>query len=183
MRLRIISGELGGRFIKAPDSKFTRPTTQKVKESIFNQLSNFFGFQNKLVLDLYSGSGSLGFEALSRGAAEVHFIEKNFKVYQNLSENAASLNVAGRVKIFKTDTVKYLSSCSFKYDLILADPPFFMYDIHTCFNLIRDKQILAHDGILIIERSVQTIEKDSVAFALEPYRKLGDTALYIMERN
>lgn len=183
MRLRIISGELGGRFIKAPESKFTRPTTEKVKESIFNQLSNFFEFNDKLVLDLYSGSGSLGFEALSRGASEVHFIEKNFKVYQNLSENAASLNVAERVKIFKSDTVKYLSSCSYKYDLILADPPFFMYDIHNCFMLIKDKQLIAPGGILLIERSVKTIEKDAAAFSLEPYRRIGDTALYILENN
>ncbi len=181
MRLRIISGELGGRFIKAPDSKFTRPTTEKVKESIFNQLNNFFGFDDSFVLDLYSGSGSLGFEALSRGAREVHFIEKNFKVYQNLTENAAKLGVNDRVKIFKTDTVKYLSSCSYKYDLILADPPFFMFDIHECFDIIKVKKLLSADGILLIERSVQTVEKDSAAFGLEPYRRIGDTALYILE--
>ncbi len=91
MRMRIISGEFKGRLIKVPDSKLIRPTTDRVRETLFNLLNNRIDFQGIKVLDLYAGSGSLGLECLSRGAEEIHFVEKNYPIYKNLQENIDSL--------------------------------------------------------------------------------------------
>ena len=141
--MRIISGYLGGRVIKVPDSKLIRPTTDRVRETLFNILNNKIDFDGIKVLDLYAGSGSLGFEALSRGAAEIHFVEKNFVIYNNLMNNIKSLSVENNCKIFKMDVVRYTSSAFYKYDLILADPPFFKDEIHIAAKNILQNELFS----------------------------------------
>jgi 16S rRNA (guanine966-N2)-methyltransferase len=96
--MRIISGRFGGRTIKFPNSKLVRPTTDKVKESLFNYLVNSMEFDGIKVCDIYAGSGSLGLEALSRGAGEVHFVEKDFHVSKTLEANIESLGQKKNVK-------------------------------------------------------------------------------------
>lgn len=176
--MRIISGYLGGRVIKVPDSKLIRPTTDRVRETLFNILNNKIDFEGITVLDLYAGSGSLGFEALSRGAAEIHFVEKNFVIYNNLMNNIKSLGVEKECRIFKTDVVRFTANAYHKYDLILADPPFFKDDIHSAVINILKNNLIKEEGIFIIERSVQTKEKDIAAFGKEPFKQIGDTLLY-----
>ena len=177
--MRIIAGEFRGRTIKFPKSKLVRPTTDKTKESIFNYLSNKIDFDDMVVCDLYSGSGSLGIEALSRGAKEVHFVEKNFPVYKNLLNTIETLKIANRTKLFKMSCLKFTSSIKdYKYDLILADPPFFHDDIHKVVNNIRENSILNPEGILLVERSVQTEINDVEDFGIKPIKKLGDSLIY-----
>lgn len=179
MRLRIISGELKGRFIKVPDSKFIRPTTDRVRETLFNLLNNRISFDGIKVLDLYAGSGALGLEFISRGAAEVDFIEKNFVISKNLSENIASLNVTAQCKIFKMEAVKFTSLRSHSsYDLILADPPFFKDDIYQVVENIQTNGFLNDGGFIFIERSIQTKSKDTQNFKCEPFKIIGDACLY-----
>ena len=182
--MRIIAGEFGGRSIKFPKSKLVRPTTDKNKEAIFNYLTNKLDFDELKVCDLYAGTGSLGLEALSRGAKEVHFVEQNFVVFKNLQHNIDSLDVADRTKIFKMSCLKF--SClteHCQYDLIIADPPFFKDDIHIVVeNLIKNK-FLSSDGYLLIERSVQTKDKDIDKFKIEPFKKLGDSLIYEFNGN
>jgi 16S rRNA (guanine966-N2)-methyltransferase len=179
MRMRIIAGELKGRFIKAPETKFTRPTTDRVRETVFNLLNNRIDFDGINVLDIYAGSGSLGFECLSRGAASVSFIEKNFPVYKNLQENIDSLGVKERCKIYKMEAVKFSSWEEHpKYDLVLADPPFFDYDIYAVVKNLLANNFLAPEGFIWVERSIQTREKDIEGFGKEPFKKVGDSLLY-----
>lgn len=178
MRLRVISGEFGGRFIKTPDSKFTRPTTDKVKQSLFNYLANYYDLEDAVVADIYSGSGSLGFEMLSRGAREVHFVEKNYPVVKVLTENINSLGVAARVKLHKMTATTFTATTSHKFDMILADPPFYEFDIWDVVANIMKRNLLKEDGLLLIERSIQTAEKDVENFGVEPFRRIGDTLLY-----
>lgn len=185
MNLRIISGEFKGRFISAPNSKFTRPTTDRVRETLFNLLANIFDFTDKNILDLYSGSGSLGFECLSRGAGSVHFIEKNFQVYSNLLNNTVKLGVNNKVKIIKTYAKKWTSNSSKidaqlqkEYDLIIADPPFFEFDIYDVVKNIYANSLLKKDGLMIIERSIQTKQKDVENFGILPFKIIGDACLY-----
>ncbi|MCG6961153.1 RsmD family RNA methyltransferase, partial [bacterium BMS3Abin03] len=85
--MRIISGIYRGRLINVPKSDLIRPTTDRVRETLFNLLSNIIEFEDIKVLDIYAGSGSLGLECLSRGANEIHFIEKNYPIYRNLIKN------------------------------------------------------------------------------------------------
>jgi len=184
MRMRIISGKFKGRFIKVPDSKLIRPTTDRVRETLFNLLNNRINFTGIKVLDLYSGSGSLGLECLSRGASEVHFVEKNFVIYKNLSENIHSLESDDKCSIYKMDTVKFTESIrTHKYDLILADPPFFKDDIYKAVeNIFKNRFLSDETSILLVERSIQTKEKDIENFGVEPFRIIGDACLYEMRR-
>jgi 16S rRNA (guanine966-N2)-methyltransferase len=177
--MRIIGGKYKGRTVKFPKSKLVRPTTDKVKESIFNFLVHSIDFENLLVCDLYAGSGSLGLEALSRGAAEVHFVEKDFNVSRVLKENILSLQAYEFCKVFKMDAVRFtkLEEHS-KYNLILADPPFFKDDIYKVVENVISKNFLESDGLMLVERSVQTKENDVENFKCEPFKKLGDSLIY-----
>jgi 16S rRNA (guanine966-N2)-methyltransferase len=179
MRMRIISGEFKGRLIRVPDSKFIRPTTDRVRETFFNLLINRLSFENIKVLDLYSGSGSLGLECLSRGAASVDFVEKNFAIYKNLQQNISSLNLQSKSTVHKMEALKFTSADKHQqYDLILADPPFFKDDIYKVVENILTNRYLADDSFLFIERSIQTKEKDIDNLKCEPFKIIGDTCLY-----
>lgn len=177
--MRIIAGELGGRSIKVPKSKLVRPTTDKNKEAIFNYLTNKLEFGVLKVCDLYAGTGSLGLEALSRGAKEVHFVEQNFVVYKNLQHNIETLSVEDRTKIFKMSCLRFSSLAEHqRYDLIIADPPFFKDDIHKVVDNLIKNNFLSPNGYLLIERSIQTKNKDIDKFRIEPFKKLGDSLIY-----
>lgn len=181
--MRIITGKYRGRNIKVPDSKLVRPTTDKVRGVIFNYLTNYIDFEGIKVCDIYAGSGSLGFEALSRGAGETHFVEKNFVIYKNLWENIQAFGVEKETKIFKMDAIRFTKiSDHAKYDLILADPPFFKDDIHQVVENLNERDYLNDDGILLIERSVQTEKKDIESFKTEPFKRIGDSLLYKIEK-
>lgn len=177
--MRIITGKFKGHTIKVPKSKLVRPTTDKTRESIFNYLTNIISFDSLKVLDLYAGSGALGLEALSRGAAEIHFVEKNYSIYKNLIDNIQYLKVADRVKVFKLSSVKFSSiKENAGYDLILADPPFFKEDIYKVVKNLKENKFLNENGLLLIERSVQTKKNDIQNFNYDPIKKLGDSLIY-----
>jgi 16S rRNA (guanine966-N2)-methyltransferase len=177
--MRIIAGKFKGRTIKFPNSKLVRPTTDKTKESIFNYLVHSMDFGGIKVCDIYAGSGSLGLEALSRGADVVHFVEKDFHVSKMLQENISSLKAEDSCKIYRMDAVRFSKMTDHeKYDLILADPPFFKNDIHLVVKNILEKNFLNEDGLMIIERSVKTKKEDEEIFKIEPFKRLGDSLIY-----
>lgn len=179
MRMRIISGEFKGRLINVPKSDLIRPTTDRVRETLFNLLNNQIDFGGINILDIYAGSGSLGLECLSRGAASVDFVEKNFVIQKNLQENINSLKVEERCTIFKMEALRFSSLPKKKeYDLILADPPFFKDDIYVVVKNILEGKFLSADGVMIIERSKQTRNKDVSNFGVEPFKVIGDTCLF-----
>ena len=179
MRMRIISGEFKGRLINVPKSDLIRPTTDRVRETLFNLLSNQIDFDGIKVLDIYAGSGSLGLECISRGTASVDFVEKNFVIQKNLQANINSLGVEERCTIYKMEAVRFSSLKSNNtYDLILADPPFFKDDVYTVVKNIFKNNFLSTDGIMVIERSKQTKEKDVINFGCEPFKIIGDACLY-----
>jgi 16S rRNA (guanine966-N2)-methyltransferase len=179
MRMRIISGIFKGRLIKVPDSKLIRPTTDRVRETLFNLLNNKIDFSGIKVLDIYAGSGSLGLECLSRGATEIHFVEKNYPIYKNLQENINSLESGDGCRIFKMEAVRFSQiSDHEQYDLILADPPFFHDDIYKVVENLKTNNYLIESGFIIIERSIQTKEKDILNLGTEPFKIIGDTCLY-----
>lgn len=177
--MRIISGSLKGRTVKFPKSKLVRPTTDKVKESLFNILNNQIDFDGITACDLYAGSGSLGLETISRGAGKVHFVEKNYHVYKVLMENISSLDVDNDCKVFRMESVKFSSMAEhIKYDLILADPPFFKDDIYLVVDNLLKRDYLTDAGMIIIERSIQTKKEDEAAFKVEAFKRMGDSLIY-----
>ena len=177
--MRIISGELKGRLINVPKSDQIRPTTDRVRETLFNLLNNIIDFDGINVLDVYAGSGSLGLECLSRGAARIDFVERNFIIYKNLEENIRSLGAEEQCTIHKMEAVRFSAiPPKNQYELILADPPFFKDDIYAVVkNLIQNK-FLTSEGMIVIERSKQTKEKDIENLGVEPFKLIGDTCLY-----
>lgn len=179
MKMRIISGYLKGRFFNVPQSKFIRPTTDRVRETLFNILNNQIDFEGIEVLDLYSGSGSLGFESISRGAKSVLFVEKNTMIYKNLIENIKSLEIEDKCSVVRSEAILFTRKKSMNsFDLILADPPFFEYDIYNVVENLKHNGYMDNESLLIIERSIQTKHKDIENFKVEPFRIIGDACLY-----
>lgn len=184
MKMRIISGEFKSRLINVPDSKLIRPMTDRVRETLFNLLNNKIDFDGIKVLDIYSGSGSLGIECLSRGASEVHFVEKNFSIYKNLLQNIDSLGISEKCVAHEMEVIKFVDSFSeMNFDLILADPPFFKDDIYEATKNILINRFLNNNGFMIIERSIQTKERDIENFSIEPFKIIGDACLYEIKAN
>lgn len=180
--MRITGGNFKGRTLKVPKSDLIRPTTDRVRESLFNYLNNIFEFEGAKVCDIYAGSGSLGFECLSRGAEQVHFVEKNFVIYKNLARNIESLKVKEQCKIFKMEAVRFSARAEHdSYDFIIADPPFFKYDVHTVIENLLEKKYLTSNGLIVVERSIQTEDKDVSAFGKKADKRIGDSLIYLFD--
>ena len=132
---------------------------------------------------MYSGSGSLGLECLSRGADEVHFVERNTFIYKNLINNIASLGAEDKCTVYKMEAIKYSRSTINKdYDLIIADPPFFKDDIYKVVENLLQNKFLNENAFIVIERSIQTKEKDIFNFGTEPFKIIGDACLYEIQQ-
>ena len=157
--MRIISGQYKGKKILEPLDKNTRPLKDLTKESIFNIIKHSnkldFNLNNSNILDLFSGIGSFGLEALSRNANFVTFVENYLSVVKILRKNIQNLNLGQKTKVIEKDI---LSNFNFnelnqKYDLIFIDPPFKEKKIkHLILNIYRS-EILSSSGIIIIHRN------------------------------
>ena len=123
-RVRIVGGAWRSRMLPFPDVPGLRPTPDRVRETLFNWLGQLM--DGKVCLDLFSGSGALGFEALSRGAKQVVMVERDAKVARSLSANAATLN-AENCELVVADALKFLDREMRRFDVIFVDPP---YDLH-----------------------------------------------------
>jgi 16S rRNA (guanine966-N2)-methyltransferase len=122
--MRIISGEWRGRKLIAPKGEATRPTADRTRETLFNMLASRLGsFEDLRVADLFAGSGALGLEALSRGAAHCHFIEQDRPALDAIAKNIAALDARLRTKV-EAASVTQLRAASQAYDLLLLDPPY-----------------------------------------------------------
>ena len=123
--MRIIAGRLRRRTLRAPKGLLTRPTTDRVREALFNLIESRLALDEAVVLDLFAGTGSLGLEAVSRGAAAATFVEQQARVLKVARQNADALDVADLCWFFRADAVAYLEHYNGPpFDLILADPPY-----------------------------------------------------------
>lgn len=148
-QIRIIGGEWRGRKIQFPNAEGLRPTPDSVRERLFNWLGQ--DLTGQTVLDLFAGSGALGFEAASRHAKQVMMCEINRTVSGSLKQHAQQFGATNRVQICQQDGLQYLAKTSQVFDIILLDPPFAWQDWANLLGLLRDK--LAADGYLYIEAS------------------------------
>ncbi|MFT6898828.1 MAG: 16S rRNA (guanine966-N2)-methyltransferase [Paraglaciecola sp.] len=152
--IRIISGRWRGRKLPVLDVSGLRPTTDKNKETLFNWLMPYT--QGSRCLDAFAGSGSLGFEALSRDARYATFIELDKKVAANLQQNLALLKVeTAQARVISGDTLAVLGQLAESYDLIFLDPPFNHDLLPQCIELIAEYGLLQRDGIIYIECETQ----------------------------
>ncbi|MBL8366838.1 MAG: 16S rRNA (guanine(966)-N(2))-methyltransferase RsmD [Candidatus Accumulibacter sp.] len=145
--VRIIGGEWRRRVLRFPDSPGLRPTPDRVRETLFNWLGN--DLSGLSCLDLFAGSGALGFEAASRGAARVTLVDSSPKVVAALELNARTLGMAGRLEIVRSDAVRFAASARSRFDVLFLDPPFNEGWIERLATNV--PAILAADGVIYVE--------------------------------
>jgi 16S rRNA (guanine966-N2)-methyltransferase len=178
--MRIIAGEWRGRTIEAPPGQGTRPTADRVRETLFSMLASRLGsFEDLRVADLFAGSGALGFEALSRGAASATFVESDTQAGAAVRRNAHKLGVAERVRVIAGSALALRQSEPF--DLILADPPYAPGSGSAVVEAACSAGWLAHGGWM----SVETARGDSVAageLTLDSARDVGRARLTLLRR-
>ncbi|WP_322875857.1 16S rRNA (guanine(966)-N(2))-methyltransferase RsmD [Mycoplasmopsis felis] len=166
--LRIISGIYRSRKIMEPDLKITRPTTDKVREAIFSSLQ--FKINDKSCLDLFSGSGAMSIESISRGAKISYAIEKNRNIYHTLVSNITSLNIKEKILTFNTDALLFLENNQKQFDFIFLDAPFNEYDlVNNTLLKIYNKQTLNQDGEIILETN--NVSKIIIPYGLKIYKQ------------
>ena len=152
--MRIISGEFGSRRIKIPRNLTIRPTTDQAKEGIFNIISNKVDLMGLKILDLFSGSGMVGLEFISRGA-KVTFVEKNFEHFDKLKSYIEKLNATEEISIINKDVLAWLDEANDEFDLIFVDPPFYETLAEKVLLKIKRNSLLAKSGNIYLE-----VEKD-----------------------
>jgi len=149
--MRIITGKLKGRIIPVPETGILRPTTDRTKEGIFSALASRIYFSGLSVLDLFAGSGNLGFEALSRGAANVVFVDSESEHIHHIQKLADQFKLSPHIKTVRLPVDEYLSSVKESFDIIFADPPYEYYLLDRLPNHIFDRGILAKEGYFVLE--------------------------------
>jgi 16S rRNA (guanine(966)-N(2))-methyltransferase RsmD len=177
--MRVIAGEYKGRQLKTLDGMNVRPTSDKLRETLFNIIAQ--RIRGKRFMDLCSGSGAVGIEALSRGAADVTFIEQSRRAHQIISENLRSCGIADSVHVVNRDVLtalKYFVSQALKFDIIYFDPPYDSEVYSPVLFLLGKNEILEEDGIVIVEHR-HNVELADGYESLELYRqvKQGDSRL------
>ncbi len=153
--MRVISGKFKGHKLVSFNEDHIRPMTDRVKESVFNIIAPHL--EGARVLDLFSGTGSLGIEALSRGAAFVQFVEKDPKSIKVIIENLDKLHIESGVDIQKADVFTYLSKADESYDLILIDPPFKAMVAEKTLLKLSKSPVMGPETTVVIEHSSQEI--------------------------
>lgn len=153
--MRIIGGTHRGRKIGAPRNLPLRPTTDFAKESLFNILANRFDFEELNVLDLFSGTGSISFEFASRGAKRIVSVEKNYLCYSFIKKRSSEFGFE-TIHPVKNDAFRFIQSCTEKFDLVFADPPYDLEDIEKLPKLVFENNLLKQKGLLIVEHSSRT---------------------------
>ncbi|MDB5032983.1 MAG: rsmD [Chlorobi bacterium] len=177
--MRIIAGDLRGRVIKSTQTSMLRPTTDRVRETIFNILQARFTFDGARVLDLFAGTGALGIEALSRGAASCDFVETDRKAGRVIADNITTLGLRDRARLVNRDAIKFIAESEGCYDLILADPPYAASIFERLVNDIFSTGRLHRDGLLILEHSAAMKSPRGDAFDIVKERSFGDSAITI----
>ena len=183
--MRIIGGLARGTKLYTLEGLNTRPTLDKVREAIFNILQN--NIRDTVVLDLFAGSGAVGLESISRGAKKAILCDNNKQAIQIINKNAQKMRVEDKVQILCIDYENFLSNTQEKFDLIYIDPPYNTDYISNSIKLINDRNLLAHEGVIIAETDEEERVKDEIdklktSINIYDTRKYGRARLIFMRK-
>ena len=183
--MRVISGKAKGTILYSLEGKATRPTLDRVKEALFNMIQ--MDIQDAEVLDLFSGSGALGIEALSRGAAKAVICDKSKEAIKVIEKNLEKTRLKENAVILNNDYIKALEILKekYKFDYIFLDPPYAGEMVKNAVNKIIELNLLKQDGIIIIETDEdERILKDLQKINVNVYdlRKYGRVKLIFLNR-
>ena len=176
--MRIISGKYKGKNLIGFDIEGTRPTMDRVKESLFAMIQN--KINNSTILDLFAGSGSLGIEAISNGAKTVYFVDNNIELINIIKNNTKSMK--DDIIIIKNDYQNALldfKNKNIKLDIIFLDPPYKLNLINNCLNKILEYNLLNSDGIIVCEYENEIIENSKLNLIKE--KKYGSKNIKIFK--
>lgn len=180
-QIRIIAGQWRSRKLRFPDAEDLRPTPDRVRETLFNWLRD--DVEHARCLDLYSGSGALGFEAASRGAARVVLVESGFKAWPALEENRRLLDAAS-VECIRADVACYLAGPAERFDVVFLDPPFGKGLVVPACEMLESRGWLAPRAKIYLETERQWNAADlSPHWRLLRNGKAGEVAYHLYERN
>ncbi len=181
--MRVITGSAKGHRLKAPKGMTTRPMLDRVKEALFSVLEGYGPIRGR-VLDLYAGTGSLGIECLSRGAAWADFVEMRAHVCTIIRENLAHTHFSERARVHNMPVGRFLSTVHppEKYAIILMDPPYADPAIEDTLRAVCAAGLLAGDGLLIVGHSPRVPLADAYdTIRRRKFRRLGDSCFSIYE--
>lgn len=148
--MRVIAGTAKGTQLKTPEGMLTRPTTDRVKEALFSILQ--FDLPGAKVLDLFGGTGQLGIEALSRGAANAVFVDMRKDACNLIRENLKRTHMEAKGKVVQSDYMEFLNRTKEQFDIILLDPPYAETFLENAIKRITEIDILRSGGIIVAER-------------------------------
>jgi 16S rRNA (guanine(966)-N(2))-methyltransferase RsmD len=176
--VRIVAGSRKGHTIYAPKGPETRPTSDRVRENVFNLVAPWV--EGARVLDLYAGSGAMGLEALSRGAYSAVFVEADPEAVRTIERNLDKLRLTGAtvLRLSATTGLTQEAAAGRKYDLVLLDPPYTMTDYDSLARYL--PRVLADDGLLVLESAAKS-EPALPGLAVRTTRRYGSTRVTVFE--
>ncbi len=181
---RIVAGQFGGRTLRTPRGAGTRPTSERVREALFSRLEHLDVLGSARVLDLYAGSGALGLEAISRGAASAVLVESARPVARLARHNARDLGVYGQVQVIEAPVARFCATMTGgePYSLVFADPPYDLDEsaLGGVLSALTAPGVLAPGAVVVAERAVRSPEPawPNGLERMEP-RTYGETRLWL----
>lgn len=175
--MRVIAGQYKGRRLFSINDHRIRPATDRVKESIFNILASRLDFVDSTVLDLFAGTGSLGIEALSRGARRAVFVESSGDAVRTIERNLEALNAQPSSTVIHSDAMRYMKKSTEQFTIVFADPPYAYRETGRLPDLVFERRLVGSSGFLVIEHQSQVMFRDRAGFTVGLARKFGSTVV------
>ena len=180
--MRVITGKARGVVLKTPDGQATRPTAERVKEALFSVIN--FDIPGMDVLDLFGGTGQLGIEALSRGAATAVFVDAGEAACKIIRENLKRTKLENQASVVRSDYLSYLRTCKRKFGIIFLDPPYAEVFLENALKCITEIDILQSGGIIVAERPLEKTEMpDFSGYSRSKDYKYGNTLVTLYRKD
>lgn len=181
--MRIISGKARGTKLYTLEGESTRPTLDRVKESLFSIIQN--KLQNAVVIDLFSGSGALGLECLSRGAKKAYLCDKSSRATEIINKNIQKTHMTNNTVVFNMDYKKCIEKINDEADIIFIDPPYKLNIATNAIEIITSKKILRKNGIIVLETDEEKREieqlKNNIKIEMFDFRTYGRVKLIFLK--
>lgn len=175
--MRIISGEFRGFKLESPKDNAIRPTTDRIKEDLFNIINPFIS--DSVFLDLFSGTGAIGIEAVSRGCKKAVMVDNDKTSIGLIKKNSSKIKSPEKIEIICSNAEKFLLSTRDKYDIIFMDPPYKYENIGKIIDIIEKRDIINNNGIMIVEQGIDSVMEEKIGFfTLYKTKKYASTKMY-----
>ena len=179
--MRVISGHLRGLKLTSPSGLHTRPTLDRVKEAVFSMLMPYIS--DSTVLDLFAGSGSIGIEALSRGAQSAVFVDNLTESINCIKKNIDCAKLTDKSLIIKSDAINFLKNCTDRFDLIFIDPPYANGLYKETLEWITKNDLLSPEGLIVLEWDYEIgFSDDLCGFQVFKDKKYGRVGITVLKR-